>query len=101
MRSDPKAIMMTLRSWLDLVQVQEVVNKASDEVQKAFSAVPIVPNTMKLVTRESADVEFLANSVEASQSWPELTGDSTVHQKFLNFDHKVDAHESNLQTMSE
>lgn len=101
MRSQPKSIKMTLRSWLDVVQVQEVVNKASAQVQKAFSADPIVPNTMDLVTQESGDTSFLLNSVKAAMTWPEVTGNATFMSAFSNLNHKVNAHQNNIQTMSE
>jgi len=101
MRSQPKSVKMTLRSWLDLDQVQEVVNKASAEVQKAFNLDPIVPNTMDRVTRESGDTSFLLSSVDAAMTWPEVSGNGTAQEAFNNFQDKVDSHRGNIQTMGE
>jgi len=101
METSPAALTMTLRSWMDCEEVQEIVNSMPAEVQDAFRVQPIADTTADTLSEENGKMLLLAASVQQALQWTEVATNTTLRNQLRGLESRVKAHATSLQTLSE
>lgn len=100
-RDNPKALVMTMRTWIDSAEVASIVNTFSAKVQDAFNNQPITDTTSEVLAEEQATVLLTIQSIESAMSWSAVQSSLALRSKLGDLKHRCDAHSVDLKTLNE
>jgi len=101
MYEHPAPLTMTLRSWMDCEQVQEVVNRQPVDVQEAFRKQSIAPVTSETLSEENGKMFLLQDSLEQAMEWTVAKTNATLRNQLQKLQDKAKSHQAACQTLSE
>jgi hypothetical protein len=67
---NPAKMTMTFRNWIDLPDIQRILNSKSDEVRSLFSPKQIVTSVTNMITKEWAKTTYVLSAINHALAWP-------------------------------
>ena len=97
----PAPMKMTFRNWIDLHEVQAIVNTKSAEVQMLFNPQQIADATTTKITEEFGHTKYADSAVNHALQWACGTDDDNFHTALKDLSNKITTHLTRLQTLDE
>jgi hypothetical protein len=92
-RSDPHPLKIVLRRWIDVHDVQLIVNKIEDrETRRVFNDHSVHPFIETMLRREVEDMNELQASLTEAMTWPELQANRTAGFELMKLRINVQRH---------
>merc|ERR1712232_162837 len=88
-RSDPHPLKIVLRRWIDVHDVQLIVNTFDRETRRVFSDHSVHPFIETMLRREVEDMKELQASLAEAMTWPELRANRTAEFELVKL--QIDA----------
>jgi hypothetical protein len=98
-RSNPHELKIALRRWIDIEEVQSIVNTHPPAIQKLFNADTLKPAIQKMLTSETADMSLLEHSLARAWDWKEMRYNRTLQDVFHSLNFKVMRHKLALEQL--
>lgn len=91
-RSDPHALKIVLRRWIDVHDVQLIVNTFDRETRRVFNDHSVHPFIESMLRREVEDMHELQASLAEAMTWPELRSNRTAQFELMKLQINVQRH---------
>jgi len=100
-RSNPHGLKIIMRRWIDLQEVQQLVNEHDAATQMLFHGDTLSPTIEKMLTKETGLMILLQASVGRAMEWRELKKDRATEDIFREFQFRVQRHTLALERLDE
>jgi hypothetical protein len=100
-RSDPHPLKIVLRRWIDVHDVQLIVNTLDTQTRRVFSDHSVYPFMETLLRRELEDMQELQASLSRAMLWPELQSNRTAEFELMNLQFDVQRHMVEVEHLDE
>jgi hypothetical protein len=91
-RKHPYELKIVLRKWVDLAQVQEIINNHSKEIQELFYGDPLLPTTVTMLTHENGLIQLVQSSLTRAFDWIDVKSNRSVQDAFRSLQLDVQRH---------
>jgi hypothetical protein len=98
-RQHPHELKVVLRKWVDIEQVQAIINNHSKDIQELFYADTIKPTTVTMLSQEDGLTQLVQSSVSRALDWVEVKSNRTLQDSFYALQLDVRQHILALERM--
>lgn len=98
---NPSKMTMSYRNWIDLPEVQAIVNKKSSEVQILFTPQQIASATTDQLTVELGKANYAYSAVNHALAWDCGQEDSGFNSALVSLHQDITTHLARIQTIDE
>jgi hypothetical protein len=98
-RQHPHELKVVLRKWVDIAQVQRIINNHSTEIQRLFYADTLKPTMLTMLSQENGLAQILHSSLTRAFDWVEVKSNRTLQDEFYALQLSVRKHILYLESM--
>jgi hypothetical protein len=81
-RNNPHELKVVLRKWVDIEQVQTILNTHSKDIQRLFYADTLKPTMQTMLSQENGLVQLVQSSLTRAFDWIEVKSNRTLQDLF-------------------
>merc|ERR1712151_432102 len=100
-RSNPHSLKIVLRRWIDIEEIQQIINSHDFETQMLFHGDTVSPTIKTMLSKETGLMHMLQTSVGRAMDWNELKKSRTTEDVFRAFQFRVQQHTLAIERLDE